>query len=360
VKCSSGVPASLVACMNCLNVAVWPAASKCLVTPLPHLLYLLLLPMSASADVIYLNNGDRITGEIVRVVNEKITIDPEYGGEYEVKFEHILKVESDRTMDIELFDGTRGAFQFGEGQEPGQLKLISGVMTTNIELSELKQAVEFEDFNWTSKFDLSSTFSKGNTDSKLISFQGNSRFLRGNLRYVSDLSIVREEQDGDSVKERDKFRVGYNYIWQNDWYAALDATVERDPISQLDLRTAVNPAIGYDIWDEPNKYFSVQLGAGYASEKSDFGDTSGGNIDFRLSLTYDIPRLDLEFFHDQHIYHNLKGRKNTVFNTQTGVRYEITDDIYINIQADYDYDNDPPVDTDSKDFTFLIGAGVEL
>jgi len=49
-----------------------------------------------------------------------------------------------------------------------------------------------------------------------------------------------------------------------------------------------------------------------------------------------------------------------VFNTRTGLRYEITDDIYINIQADYDYDLDPQVDTDERDFTLLIGAGVEL
>lgn len=346
--------------MNCTNVAVWPAANKCRVVQLTRLLCLLLLPMSALADVIYLTNGDRITGEIVRVMNEEITIDPEYGGEYEVKFEHILKVESDRTMDVELFDGTRGAFRFDEGEEPGQLMLISSVMTTNIELSELKQAVEFKDFNWTTKLDLTSSFSRGNTDSQSITFQGNSRFLRGNLRYVSDLSMVREEQDGDSIKEQDRFRVGYNYIWKNNWYAALDATVERDPIAQLDLRTSLNPAIGYDIWDEPNKYFSVQLGAGYASEESDFGDTSGGNIDFRLNLSYDISRLDLEVFHFQHIYRNLTGRKNTVFNTRTGLRYEITDDIYINIQADYDYDLDPQVDTDERDFTFLIGAGVEL
>lgn len=346
--------------MNCTNVVVWPAANKCLVAQLPRLLCLLLLPMSASADVIYLQNGDRITGEIVRVMDEEITIDPEYGGEYEVKFEHILKVETDRTMDVELFDGTRGAFRFDEGEEPGQLTLISSVMTTNVELSELKQAVEFKDFNWTTKLDLTSSFSRGNTDSRSITLQGNSRFLRGNLRYVSDLSMVREEQDGDSIREQDRFRVGYNYIWKNDWYAALDATVERDPIAQLDLRTSLNPAIGYDIWDEPNKYFTAQLGAGYASEESDFGDTSGGNIDFRLNLSYDVSRLDLEVFHYQHIYRNLTGRKNTVFNTRTGVRYEITDDIYINIQADYDYDLDPPVNTDEKDFTFLIGAGVEL
>jgi putative salt-induced outer membrane protein YdiY len=343
-----------------MNAAVWPAANKCLVMQLPRLLFLLLLSLSASADVIYLKNGDRITGEINRVMNEEITIDPEYGGEYEVKFEHILRLESDRTMDVELYDGTRGAFQFDEGGEPGQVTLVSGAMTTNVELSEVKQAVEFEDFNWASKLDVSSSFSKGNTDSQLINVQGNSRFLRGNLRYVSDLSIVREKQGDDYVKERDKFRVAYNYIWRNNWYAALDATVERDPIAQLDLRTALNPAIGYDIWDEPDKYFSVQFGAGYASEKSDFGDSSGGNIDFRLSLTYDISRLDLEFFHDQHIYHNLKGRENTVFNTRAGVRYEITDDIYINIQADYDYDFGPPVDTDEKDLTFLIGAGMEL
>ena len=140
----------------------------------------------------------------------------------------------------------------------------------------------------------------------------------------------------------------------------MNSTIERDPIALLDKRTSVNPSIGYDVWDDANRTLNFQFGVGYASEKTDGQDESSGVIDWRLKFSYEFIHGDMELFHDHHIYRNTEGRKNSVFESKTGIRYDITDDIYLNVQLDYDYDSEPATGTDETDLTFLVGAGLEF
>ena len=49
-----------------------------------------------------------------------------------------------------------------------------------------------------------------------------------------------------------------------------------------------------------------------------------------------------------------------MFETSTGVRYEITDDLYANFQVDFNYETDPASGADNEDITYLIGVGIDL
>ena len=83
-------------------------------------------------------------------------------------------------------------------------------------------------------------------------------------------------------------------------------------------------------------------------------------IDWKLNFYWELLSGDLQFFHDQNLLKNLEGRKNLVFYSQTGFRYEINEDIYLNFQANYDYDSQPAGNAEEKDLTFIIGAGINL
>ena len=65
----------------------------------------LLFCMTTHADVLVLKNGDRITGEIKRVWDGEISIEPEYSDEFKVDVEAVKHIESDRNFDIELDSG---------------------------------------------------------------------------------------------------------------------------------------------------------------------------------------------------------------------------------------------------------------
>jgi hypothetical protein len=79
-----------------------------------------------------------------------------------------------------------------------------------------------------------------------------------------------------------------------------------------------------------------------------------------LRYEQDIFNGDLELFHNHQLYKNLNGRENLVFISQTGVRYELTGDIYLNTQLNYDVDSEPAEGTDGEDLTFLFGVGIKF
>ena len=66
----------------------------------------ILVPVFASADVLYLKNGDRITGTIKRIWDDEVTIEPEYSDEFQVDLPLVERIESDRDFEIEMPDGT--------------------------------------------------------------------------------------------------------------------------------------------------------------------------------------------------------------------------------------------------------------
>lgn len=287
----------------------------------------------ASAGVVHLNNGDRITGEILSLSDDLVRIQPAFSAAFEIAREHVASVETD---------------------DAGDASLQSAV------IEAVEEAPVPESRSWHSKIGLNSNFSRGNTDSQLINLQADYGMEKEQHRYSADLASIREEKEGDTVKEQDRLNLGYNYLYSEKWFFAMNATLEQDPVALLDHRVSLNPAIGYDIWNEGSLKLNVQLGAGYSDEQVDGEDESGSQVDWRLNYSQQMFDGAMEVFHKHNIYRNLDGRENTVFNSQSGVRYDLTDQLFMNVQLNYDYDTEPAPGTDSKDLTFLIGAGMTL
>ena len=66
----------------------------------------LLFGQAVIADVLVLKNGDRITGDIKRIWDSEITIEPEYSDEFKVDVPAVDHIESERNFEIEFEDGT--------------------------------------------------------------------------------------------------------------------------------------------------------------------------------------------------------------------------------------------------------------
>jgi hypothetical protein len=56
---------------------------------------------AAFGDVLFLKNGDQITGTIKRIWDQEITIEPEYADEFQVDLPMVERIESDRDFEIE-------------------------------------------------------------------------------------------------------------------------------------------------------------------------------------------------------------------------------------------------------------------
>ena len=312
------------------------------------------------ADVVFLENGDRISGIIKEIWGDILIIEPEYSDPIELDRAIVTGIESDRELAIELDGSKETPYLMSRSLKDGRVVLDAEDTKFDVALDSIKRAEEIKDFDWDIKFDLGSTFSRGNTESQTTNLQWDGNLIIKDHRIKSDLFISREEVAGEKTKAKDRVNLGYNYFFIDQWFLAVNLAAERDPISLLNSRYSLSPAIGYDFLDDPNRFLHVQLGAGYSSERSNNLTSTSTTIDWKLNFYWELLNGDLQFFHDQNLLKNLEGRKNLVFYSQTGFRYEINEDIYLNFQANYDYDSQPAGNAKEEDLTFIIGAGVNL
>jgi len=331
-----------------------------------------LLTQSAGAGVIYLKNGDRITGEIKKIWDGDVIIEPSYADEFSVDQVDIAYMEADpeRQFDVEKKDGTKLVGALAGADEDGNQLLIVNGQQVAIPMAELAELEEPEKaFDWEAHADLNSTFNSGNTNNNSITFSVDFLWKKNKHRNYFDLLWQDEDQDIDGertkVKDRERFRYSYNYSVRDPWFIGGAASWERDPFKGLDYRYNVLPAAGYSFWDDAGRTLSLQAGVGYQAEQvfDDVGQTAEGDgtiASLIFNFRYKFARPDLDLYLKNQTTGAFYGRENVVTQFNTGARYEITDLLYLNLEFILDYETQPVEGVENEDISLLFGFGLEF
>ena len=322
----------------------------------------LLLSQAANGDLLVLKNGDRITGEIKRIWDSEITIEPEYSDEFKVDVPAVEHIESDRAFDIELEDGTSFLVaQLNGADANGDQIIMVGEETVAVPLAELFELDEpAKEFDWESNVEFSAAVNSGNTDSSNTKLRADMIVEYPDHRHIGEITFLKEELAGTTTQDRDLFKYGYNWLYRDPWFFSANLSFESDPIIELHQRVILSVGIGRDIWNTPRRTLSVQLGAGAQSEEIGLLTNENGVATWTLRYRQDFFSDDLELYHNDSITSNVSGRTNTSYKTTTGLRFEITDLLYANFSIDYDYETHPVDTAVSEDIAVLVGVGLEF
>jgi putative salt-induced outer membrane protein YdiY len=322
---------------------------------------------AANADVLVLKNGDRITGEISRIWDGEVTIEPEYSDEFEVDIKSVEYIESPRLFEVDLKDGRTFLASFGGAAADGNQIIKSGDRSVSVPLAALFELDEPQDpFEWESNVAVSLDMNKGNTDTANGQIRADTMVRFDDHRHFGEVTLSREEVTDpttnirSTTKEQDIFRYNYNFLFNDPWFFASSFTFERDPIAELDSRVIISAGVGRDVWNTPRRSLSVQLGAGFQQEELSSNTTDSTVATWTLRYRQDLFGDDVGVFHNQSITHNITGRTNTSYRTSTGLSYEITDLLTSNISLDFDYQTDPAEAAENEDLTLLFGLALEF
>lgn len=314
---------------------------------------------SASAGVLVMKNGDRITGTISAIFDGEVTIEPAYAGSFKVKVAEIESMESDRDFQYKLSLQEDAELRFlGMNEDGEQLVAIDGE-TQIIELTELEEVSEPEEFfDWEAAVDVSLNITRGNTDTDNNKIAGAGAMKIGSHRHFLNAQIIRERTDGSSTKKQDLGQYDYNWLFNKPWFTSFNASYERDPIKDLDYRWILGVNLGRDIWNSARRFWSVQAGPGMQFEDRAGESESQAVAQWRMRFRYDIPQFkDMDFYHNDSVTHNLSGEDNTVVKTSTGLSWDFLDDWYMTWSYDWDWESDPADDAEKADSTLRFGLG---
>jgi len=322
---------------------------------------------SADADVLVLKNGDRISGEISRIWDKEVTIDPKYSDEFNVTLASVEYMESDRLFEIDLSDGRTLLASFAGADPDGKQIVKSGDKSVSVPLTELFELEQPQDpFEWESNVVVSANLNKGNTDTANGQIRADTEVRFNDHRHIGEITFAREEvtdttsEERVSIKEQDIYRYNYNFLFKDPWFFATGLTFERDPIIELDSRVIVSAGIGRDVWNTPRRALSIQLTAGFQQEDISSNTTDSTVATWTLRYRQDLFGGDVGVFHNQTITSNITGRTNTSYRTSTGLSYEITDMLSSNISLDFDYQTHPAESAENEDISILFGLAMEF
>ena len=319
----------------------------------------LLAPGAVSADVLFMTNGDRITGEVKKIWDGELFIEPEYGDEFAVDLDKVLRIESDREFEVELRDHSELTGRF-ELDESGQTLFVNESGRLPLEPMDIEELEEPEDyFDWSLRTDLSLNVSRGNAEADALLWQGNGNIKFGDHRHALDLRYDRLEQQSSLTKDQQNALYVYSWFFTDRWFFASGVGYERDPIRGLTSRYTPGLGFGYQVFEDANRLLEVSLAA--VEVRENIGGESNNSTSAQWQLTYrrDVTG-DFEFFHDHSVLSFIDGRENLVADTETGFRWEIWSDVYFNVQLNWNWESDPAAGNEQEDLPYALGFGIEL
>lgn len=247
---------------------------------------LLIAQSAASAAVVTLKNGDRVTGEVIESNDAKLRVNTEFLGEVEISWEAVSGIESDDPLHVSSSDGqvlvgpltTQGdAFQVKTANSGTVSVPKAEIAYVRNEAAQLAHEAEIErlrnpkltDF-WRGYFDANLALTAGNAETKTFSNAAGAvrETNRDTIKLYFNSLFAENSTTGDSMVTANAIRGGSRYeLNVNDkmfTYGFVD--LEYDEFQSLDLRNVLGGGLGYHVVKNDRIRFAVYGGGAFNQE----------------------------------------------------------------------------------------------
>lgn len=329
---------------------------------LPVLFMLLANDASATrkTDIVYLKNGDRITGEFKEMIQGELKFSTTEMGTIYIKWAGIERIESDKYIEIELSDGTK---MFG--QIPAELNQdteVMGVRTLKEEpfqvtKSEVVRAeqIRLDDSIWArldGYISLGLNYTQA-SDVLTWNFAGLAKYrTQNNLTSLEfDSTITRKGSDESNETTRNNL-IGSRYWYMDDrWFTFGSGGAQQNDELGLALRIFGTGGFGRFLVQSQKTEFYLATGLSLNKE-NETGDEdineslsdAGANIEALVSADYTFYRLyspKSRIKAAGTLYSTLNNSSRYRGTANLTLRQEFIKDLFWDLSFYYDYDSKP-------------------
>jgi putative salt-induced outer membrane protein YdiY len=338
---------------------------------LPVFLLCLTLPAQpATADEIVFTNGDRLTGKIIRLVDNKLVFLSDVAGEVSLDASKIQTFSSEEPLEIHLNDGTILKQKVNQaGPKRFSIEGNKMIKTQEIDLSSVSSInpPAKPKPKWTGNISAGLTSTHGNTktDQRNASLNLNRRTENDRISINADYARGEQEDPvtGKDVKTEDWLRTKakYNYFFTKKCYGYLDGRYEKDSIAELDKRIIFGGGAGYQWIESEDMNFSTE--AGLASLYEKFDNTGDSNSELSMQLGYNFDRKlykTIKFLNDLTYYPSIEEFSDYYLSTTAEIRAYFTVRFFANFKAILDYDATPAPGSGDTDVKYILGLGINF
>jgi putative salt-induced outer membrane protein YdiY len=317
----------------------------------------------ANADTVTLNNGDVLTGTVIKKETDKLVFKTKYTGEIKITWSDIASLKTDKPVNVVLADESSFTGEILESEE-GRAKVnLSGLNTnTDIDLKDLtyinpSPEVSGQGVAWSGHANLGGAITQGNSDTTVIRFDAETIARTKDNRFTLGGYVNRADSNDVDTEFNSKGYMQYDHFLTRQWYLYANESLEYDKISDINLRSSTGVGNGYQIFEQADLNLSIEGGLNYINvdynhaEDEDYASA-------RWALKYDhLIFSSVKFFHQHEILVSLEDAEDTLVFTKTGLRVPIAKNLNASTELNIDYDNQPAPNRERVDKTLLFSLG---
>ena len=316
--------------------------------------------LMARADEVRLVNGDRFSGEVVKMEEGKLTLDTSYGGEIAIDWNLVERINSTKPMTVRVPGDTQGRIaEFFYGEQATIMATEVGAGTV-IPLTDV-QAINIAPIRVHATATIGGNSTTGNTDTKAVN--ANVRvILRASRQRLTAEAKYNYGQAGSTVTARNSLgSLNYDYFVSQKVFLNTYGLLEKDTFQFLNLRTSLGAGAGYQFLETARTKLSAELGLAYVNEHYTNADqTQTPSSRWAIRWEHDLLPDRVKLFHRQEGYYDLNAGNALRIRADQGVRVTVYKNLFLNLEYDLRYNSQPAPGRLKTDEAFIFGVGYEF
>ncbi len=324
-------------------------------------LCLLALPAWAQkTDVIVLDNGDTITGEIKLLELARLELSTDAASTLSIQWEHVVEVRSDKTLEIELRTGEKYYGELRAGASAGFLQVVEGAGSRDVALEDIVRIVPIGESFWNrldGSFDAGVSFAQA-SDALQVTLGARLEYRAPGLQLSVDGSSFRQSQEDASTSRNQGTFVLMRSLGRR-WFGVALAQGQSNEDLGLGLRALLMGGAGYSVIQSNRTMLAVWLGGGATRERFIGAETTTqaeavAGFRFRRFVFGD---QETDITTQLLVLPSLSTRGRVRLEFETSIRREVVNDLFIGLNIFDTFDSDPQL-VGAKENDFGVSASI--
>jgi len=308
---------------------------------------------------VWLNNGDRLSGEIVLLDGGKLALKTRYAGQVLIAWKDIDTLRSQKPLLIRRQGLDSEHSNQLEAAGKGMVRVINGSVQT-VPLASITRLVPprpvFEDRIWEGNLDAKLDMERNEDEVDEWKLKGNTRIEHGRWRHVLTGELERETKNDKKIDDNWQLEYDLDRFLTDHWFWRVGVEQQEDEFERINRQRIVGTGPGYRFWD--NELGRFDLVSQFNRVRF---ETAEADLEFdTYSLEWDYKRLlwgtRLEFYSNAELQLPTIKQIDYAIDSEMGLRYRLND--WARLSLLYELDQVRGLGQTTSERRYLLGIGV--
>jgi len=323
------------------------------------LFFLVFEAKAQRTDIMILNNGDRITGDIKRMEMGVLTIKTNDMSTLHVDWLKVRSLRTEKTYEIRMSSGMLYYTSFDTLSKPGEIALVTQFEpeyeSFPVDKSKIVQFTRVKDLKWrrfNGNYSLGVGLVKADHLSK-FNFSAVTRYKAKKNSFELELKSNRSKTEGNDPNVNQNVKINYFREFNKKWITGSSATAEQNTELGLDLRLIL-ALYGGKYLIQTNLQRLVVLGGLQTTREFTSDLEQKTNLEAIFQTRYDIfkfqrPKINIGTYVTAFPSASQFGRFRSEINLIASI--EIFKDFFLKVDFYFKSDNRPAANASTSDFS---------